>query len=217
MQVLNGGTTTTGQPDQRELDEAAKAWGIELDYWDIWHQQHHASADVERAILASFGVDASTRESLSRAMEERAWHEWHTPLPPSIVLVAGRGPIEIPVNLPVADANARARLEIRLEDGFSSKSMVALGDLPSVQETTVRGRAFVRKRLRLADKLPLGYHEVSIEIGNQPAARSRVILCPERAYQPAWLESGRAAGVAISLYGLRSQRNWGCGDTTDLE
>lgn len=40
---------------------------------------------------------------------------------------------------------------------------------------------------------------------------------PERAYFPDWLHEGvRTAGVAISLYGLRSGRNWGVGDATDL-
>ncbi len=38
------------------------------------------------------------------------------------------------------------------------------------------------------------------------------IVCPRRAQ----MFQGRAAGVAISLYGLRSARNWGCGDLTDL-
>src|SRR5208282_2490555 len=40
---------------------------------------------------------------------------------------------------------------------------------------------------------------------------------PGRAFEASWLESRRAAGLAISLAGLRSQRNWGCGDTTDLK
>ncbi len=40
---------------------------------------------------------------------------------------------------------------------------------------------------------------------------------PERAYQPEWLHDGvRTAGIAISLYGIRSARNWGVGDCTDL-
>jgi len=40
---------------------------------------------------------------------------------------------------------------------------------------------------------------------------------PERAYLPDWLHEGaRTAGIAISLYGLRSARNWGVGDCTDL-
>jgi 4-alpha-glucanotransferase len=40
-----------------------------------------------------------------------------------------------------------------------------------------------------------------------------LIACPEQAWRP---EGLRTAGLAISLYGLRSERNWGSGDTTDL-
>ncbi len=47
---------------------------------------------------------------------------------------------------------------------------------------------------------------------------TRLIVAPDRAWLPQVLaDGGRAAGVAISLYGLRSRRNWGCGDFTDLE
>ena len=47
---------------------------------------------------------------------------------------------------------------------------------------------------------------------------TRLIVGPDRAWMPPQLpEGGRAAGVAVSLYGLRSERNWGCGDFTDLE
>ncbi len=44
-----------------------------------------------------------------------------------------------------------------------------------------------------------------------------MIVTPERAYLPPRLAGeGKCAGLAITLYGLRSSRNWGCGDLTDL-
>jgi len=59
----------------------------------------------------------------------------------------------------------------------------------------------------VAPKLPLGYHET--RFGGRT---SRLIVAPDRAYRPA----GRSAGLGITLYGLRSDRNWGCGDFRDL-
>jgi len=42
-------------------------------------------------------------------------------------------------------------------------------------------------------------------------------VTPERAWTDPHLgRGGRAAGIAVSLYGVRTARNWGCGDFTDL-
>jgi 4-alpha-glucanotransferase len=59
-----------------------------------------------------------------------------------------------------------------------------------------------------AVKLPLGYHEA--RAGN---CAMRLIVTPHSAHLP---EPGKHAGLGVSLYGLRSRRNWGCGDFRDL-
>ncbi len=62
--------------------------------------------------------------------------------------------------------------------------------------------------VELPADLGLGYHDV-VSSGES----MRLIVAPDRAYRP---ENLRAGGVAISLYGVRSARNWGAGDLTDL-
>ena len=65
--------------------------------------------------------------------------------------------------------------------------------------------------------MPLGYHSLTISIDEQPVRSANLIVCPDRAYLPDSLAgTGRTAGFNVALYGLRSARNWGCGDFTDL-
>src|SRR5262249_49794821 len=59
-------------------------------------------------------------------------------------------------------------------------------------------------------------HEIAVRIGGLTGA-TRYIVTPGRAWtHPHLGRGGRAAGIAVSLYGVRSQRNWGCGDFRDL-
>jgi 4-alpha-glucanotransferase len=59
-----------------------------------------------------------------------------------------------------------------------------------------------------------GYHQLRVfrTRDAELIVESHFIVCPARARA----FDARAAGVALSLYGLRSSRDWGCGDFTDL-
>jgi 4-alpha-glucanotransferase len=59
-----------------------------------------------------------------------------------------------------------------------------------------------------AIELPLGYHQV--KAGD---CAMRLIVTPDRAHK---LIRERQAGLGVTLWGLRSARNWGCGDFRDL-
>ncbi|HSA90714.1 MAG TPA: malto-oligosyltrehalose synthase [Burkholderiales bacterium] len=62
-----------------------------------------------------------------------------------------------------------------------------------------------------------GVRRVLLEaMGPRRKARRRLRLAAGRCYQPEVLDERRLWGFAAQLYGLRSGRNWGIGDFTDL-
>ena len=65
-------------------------------------------------------------------------------------------------------------------------------------------------------RLACGYYTLSAEIGGK-CCLVRLIVAPESVYQPKLLANGgRMNGLTMHLYSLRSERNWGIGDFTDL-
>jgi len=199
----------------QSLDQAAGIWGIEREFWDIWGKHHKTPPETEARVLRSLGVDVSSGPHLQRAIEDRNWREWSEPLPPAIVL-SDSEPYEIAIRVPADSQSLSAGLEIRFENGMTARADIDLARIPVSQSTTLRGRTFVEKVLPLPGQRCLGYHSMALRVGPHIQSETRLILCPSRAYQPEWLQTKCAAGIAISLYGLRSGRNWGCGDFKDL-
>jgi 4-alpha-glucanotransferase len=64
-------------------------------------------------------------------------------------------------------------------------------------------------------QLPLGYHRLSVRDGAGESS-GEVIVAPARCYLPHEMEDGRVWALSTQLYALRSQRNWGIGDFSDL-
>ena len=65
-------------------------------------------------------------------------------------------------------------------------------------------------------QLACGYYTLSAETGGK-SCFVRLIVAPESVYQSKLLANGgRMNGLTMHLYSLRSERNWGIGDFTDL-
>jgi len=203
---------------QQLLDRAGSAYGIDPGYWDIWGRYHTTSDAAKQAILHAKGLLARSAPELEEALAERTRREWSRILPPAIVVSESAEP-ELELNAPAESMGEQARISIRLQDSAPSKAVlqyVSIGELPQTASIVMDGHTWSRKRVRLASPLPLGYHDITVEIGGRTAT-TRYIVTPDCAYTPPQLgRGGRAAGIAVSLYGVRSRRNWGCGDFTDL-
>jgi 4-alpha-glucanotransferase len=73
-------------------------------------------------------------------------------------------------------------------------------------------------RIVIDQPLPLGYHQLRIYSDDALLAACTLVVAPAEAFLPPILrDGGRLWGLATQLFTLRSPRNWGIGDFTDLE
>jgi 4-alpha-glucanotransferase len=204
------------------LARAAKMWGIEASYFDIRGRRHQTSIEGQRAVLKSLGVAVETMEEAEDAIHERLLAEWSALAAPVVVETLTDAEAGLPVQVPVERLGAKLRITYRWEDGTRGEEECDVEALRTIEAAELRGRVFLRKRVPFPAAARLGYHEVDVTLsgagGDDVHAALRLILAPERAYlPPALADGGRTAGVGVSLYGIRSERNWGCGDLTDLK
>lgn len=193
---------------------AADDCGVDRGYWDIFGRRHDASADVRRLILQSLGRDVSSFEILERERREKFLQAAVLPLPKTLVI--SEWDQSAPVTLKGGPEDSVA-YQISLENGDHLGGSAEVSQLQRTGKLLLDGHQWTVYRLPLPVELPLGYHSLSISVNGHSLGKSNLIVCPDRAYLPESLEhGGRTAGFNVTLYGLRSDRNWGCGDFTDL-
>jgi 4-alpha-glucanotransferase len=133
------------------------------------------------------------------------------------VAVLRIGAREVRINTPAVEHNALLRWTVRLEGGGTRSGAVRAWDLPERGAHQFAGRWYMLRDLALPADLPIGYHELEIELEAAGTERCPLIVAPDRCHEPPELTAGaRLWGVAVQLYALRSERNWGIGDFGDL-
>ena len=118
------------------------------------------------------------------------------------------------LNTMVAHENGEESLQMPSEF-HGAEAVVLIDEADKCQTLTV----YPGNNDTLWIKLPqlaCGYYTLSAETGGK-SCFVRLIVAPESVYQPKLLANGgRMNGLTMHLYSLRSERNWGIGDFTDL-
>lgn len=203
-----------------KLEALCTASGIALDYHDIWGQRRYVSPDTQRALLATMGIAATTDEEVERSLQQLEAREWRRLLPPVMVVHRDGDTITVPISLPTAMLRRRFDWEIVREDGSRKSGTLCPAELEVMAETRIGGASFTRCRLPLPLPSDVGYHQLQLRDSGESGRTEQMslIVAPPQCYSPEALAGeSRVWGLAAQLYALRSQRNWGIGDFSDLK
>ena len=185
--------------------------GVLPAYWDVWGQFHEVPPDALVALLAEFGIEAETDEQASAALDDLHRQAWREALPPVLALAADRADWSMSLRVPESVKCLHWRV---VEEGGARHQGEAF--LPDATDAAVEIEG-VRHReasVSLALALPAGYHRLEFD---ELEGHTLLVAAPGQCYMPEPLAHGeRVWGPALQLYALRSQRNWGIGDFTDL-
>ena len=191
------------------LVELARRYGVATEYLD-WTGRHATVTESTLvSVLDALGVSAATEDERAAALVSHDRDYWARPLSPTIVARAGRASsfwVHVTHGDPVG-------LWLQLEDGSVRTGLRQLENNRAPYD--LDGRLVGEASFELPADLPLGYHQLHVQIGSADIS-TLVIVSPTSLELPARLGSSRAWGLATQLYSVRSERSWGIGDLTDL-
>jgi (1->4)-alpha-D-glucan 1-alpha-D-glucosylmutase len=206
----------TSEQASESLRQLAQAHGIALAYHDIRGELRQASAATLAGVLAAMGVEAGDDAHNARAQDECTRAQWQRRIDPLVVVRSHALPSQVRIRLPVEVAARPLALRIASETGTETVRSIAP---PQHGEHGVDGDdcRCLAFDVALDDALPCGYHALEVLAGDAGVARATLAVAPSTCHRPRSLQGGgRAWGTSVQLYGVRSARNWGIGDFTDL-
>lgn len=211
------------QTEHTLLAELAERAGIAADYHDIAGNLHRTSDDTRRAILTAMGFAVDSAASLTQALQE--WEEapWQRPCDPVRILRDGETGAPLSCYLTLDEGQEESvEMEWQIHDEANAVAQEGQAGpgLSAAEVRFLKGQRHVRIEIPAPQGLSLGYYNLTVQakglVGGSVGSM-RVIVAPRQCYAPPSLEAHqRLWGLALQLYSLSSNRNWGCGDFTDL-
>ena len=198
------------------LEKLAQLYGIETGYHDIWGNWRAASEETLRALLAAMGVEARDPSAVDERLHASDREAWASAVPPVTVLRTTQ--LRAGVRIRLRDGGQQP-LSWRLTEESGESRQIGFTPLKLAMLEEHEGedgwvRAFA---LPLPPDLPEGYHRLALFEGDTLMGSGAVVVVPQCCYLPPVLAGGgRVWGATVQLYGLRSARDAGIGDFSEL-
>ena len=201
---------------QQLLQQLVEMRGIETRYVDAWGNPATIAEKSKAKLLNVLGYDTSNDEKIQSQISADIASVWLSPLNP-VSVVRSTEQINLPVRLPIELVNDEHVITITCEDGKAIEHNFIPVDQEMMTMAHIDDVEFHEYVVTLPFSLPLGYHDVTLSADNDQLGSSRIIVAPQACYTPSEIQQGKKTwGLSVQLYCVRSEKNWGIGDFSDL-
>lgn len=191
--------------------------GIADGYHDIWGNHHKTQASTRDRILDALELNSTSAAKLKEIKSKLSDSHWSTTLLPVHI----HRQHTVPLSIPWVDIHDNNPIHIRIlgENDFRVDLKFERSELPVVDMQDVDSEVLRRFNLPVQSEPDIGYYQVEeLDKSGAPISSGQLIIVPSHCWWPD-NDNGRSRffGVGLQLYSLKSNRNWGIGDFTDLK
>lgn len=192
--------------------------GIASEYYNYRGEKVLVSLENRQRLLQAMGVNTESAEVIEEqayALDIEPWCNW---FPPLLMTDAGEH-AQFFINLAPDDLQKTFYYEIFLEAGGARSGEFVPASCAEVGDYLYEGVRYTRRAIPVHE-IPIGYHRLRVTQTDDAnkTMDTHLVVVPAQAYTPEWVtQERRPWGIIVQLYTLRSARNWGIGDFTDLK
>ena len=198
------------------IDHLVEYRGIESNYTDAWGSPATIHPETKQKLLGAMGYTIADESALLSQVDDEVNKTWLSPLNPVQVVREGNA-LQIALRLPIELVTDEYSCEITTEHGEVLSHCFVPIDGQLVNIVHIQEIEFQEYLIDIPLVLLLGYHQLELVIDEDVLGSMRLVIAPTACYKPETLvKGGKVWGLSVQLYCLRSEKNWGVGDFSDL-
>lgn len=193
-----------------KLERFLELHGVAPEYYNYSGKLTAVDVEDRKHLLASTGLSFADDQSLARHLsdlEAAPWQQWLAPV--CVVIVGVRDYFVIRLHSDWLQTEFKWFVET--EQGEHLSGSFVPGQRPEIESVTFAENQFSARRIDVGH-LPTGYHQLVVVCG-EDQERTGLIVAPDTCQHD---DGSHIWGFTCQLYTLRSSRNWGIGDFSDL-
>ncbi len=174
--------------------------------------EHEIDENTIRLLAEKMGYKAGNEEEILHSIDTYCKKRWQKTL--DSIYVVEQKDIWFDVILPESYDTSDFSLNLRYQNTSNSFSpMFNVFDEGS--RNTIGRTTYKKIVITISGTLEVGYYDLELSTKGKQY-KSRLAVAPAQCYTNEELSKKRLWGFAVQLYSLKSERNWGVGDFTDL-
>lgn len=198
---------------ENNLRELADKLGIATKFADagMVRREYEVGGETIKFFAKMLGYNADNDKAVEDTLKQIDEGRWNRVL--DSIYVVENDKVEFDVVVPSSQASEYLTVELRPED-CEDPLPVSYQVISSCSEKYINSTPYTRLVIRIDTPLAYGYYSLSLKIKNK-TYKSVLAISPKCCYEAPSLDK-KLWGFAVQLYSVKSARNWGVGDFTDL-